>query len=54
MEKIIKRLAFSFITIGSIVMCTLSFQGEYWLSGILWFIGSWFWLCDALENEHDE
>ena len=54
MVKIIKRLAISFVVIGSIVMCGLSFQNEYWLSGALWFVGSWFWLCDALENEHDE
>ena len=55
MVKIIKCLAISFTVIGSIVMCGLSFQNEYWLSGALWFINSWFWLCDALlENEHDE
>jgi hypothetical protein len=54
MLKIFKRLTSSLIVVGSIVMCTYSFQNEYWLTGILWFIGGWFWLCDALENEHDE
>lgn len=54
MRKLIKRWLFSFITIGSVIMCTLSFQHEYWLSGALWFINSWLWLNDALENEHGE